>query len=450
MSSTPRASDIRRAGAPIPARSPGPFALLVAGSFVNALGTGMTAFVLGVHAYSLTGSATAVSLIQLSAFAPLVLLAPLTGVLADRFDRRLIMILGDGGSVVGLAVVCLAVARAGGIAWLCLGVLLSSCLASLTEPALRASVTDVVEPDDYVRASGALQLASAAKFLLAPVVAGFLLSVIGVTGVVLLDAATCLVTVVLTWRVRGLIGAAAVEADSAGLMDRLADGWRAVTATRSLRAVIALMILVTFAMGATQTLLKPILLPLGDARSVGTVETLAAVGLLAGSAAVSALAHWRPVSLLTLGLTGAGAAMTVLCLRPSPIWVAVVGVALFAALPAGNAGADALVRAQVPGGVQARAWGLISLITQSGYLVAFMVAGPAADRLLEPALADGGAWALGLGAVVGTGPGRGSAVVVSAVGLLVLAVAVVTHRARRLLEPPGADGDGTGGAGPER
>ena len=88
-----------------------PLLLLVTGALVNALGTGMTAFGLGVHVYNTTGSATAVSLVQLCAFAPIVLLAPLAGVLADRYDRRLMMILGDGGSVLGLGLIYLAVTQ---------------------------------------------------------------------------------------------------------------------------------------------------------------------------------------------------------------------------------------------------------------------------------------------------------------------------------------------------
>lgn len=412
-----------------------PLLLLVTGALVNALGTGMTAFGLGVHVYNTTGSATAVSLVQLCAFAPIVLLAPLAGVLADRYDRRLMMILGDGGSVLGLGLIYLAVTRGAGVEAVCVGVLLSSCLAALTEPALRATVTDVVDPDDYVRASGLLQLAAAARYLLAPMSAGLLLGHIGLSGILLLDASTCLVTVALTTRVRALLGPVAADADPAGLIARLREGWRALTASSALRTVIGLMTVVTFAMGAVQTLLKPILLPLGSASAVGVCETLAAVGLLIGSAAVTALSSAPPARLLTQGLAGAGVAMTLLCLRPSMVWVAAVGLLMFAALPLGNAGADAIVRIELPNAVQARAWGLISVLTQCGYLVAFTVLGPVADHLAEPALADGGALAPSLGTIVGTGAGRGCAVVVSVLGLLMLAVAALTHHWRHRLTP---------------
>ena len=421
--------------------------LLAGGLLVNSLGTGMTAFALGVHVYGLTGSASAVALVQLCAFAPIILLAPVAGVLADRHDRRIMMVLGDGGSVLGLAVVVLALAHGAGLAVLCAGVALASCLAALTEPALRATVTDVVEEADYVRASGVVQLASAARFLLAPALAGILLGTIGVTGIVVIDAATCLVTVATSLVARRLIGPVPPVPVRAGLGARLAEGWRAVVGADGVLAVVGLMTLVCFAMGAVQALLKPILLPLGDARAVGLCEALAAAGLVAGAALVSARPGQAPVRLLVLGLAAAGAAMVLLGLRPSLVWVGAMGALLFLALPATNAGADALVRAQVTGDVQARAWGLISLLTQAGTLLALVVVGPLADDVLGPLLARDGALAPTLGAVTGTGPGRGAAVLVSFLGLGVIGVAALTHHARHRLAPappagPPRDGGG--------
>ena len=73
--------------------------LLVLGSFINSLGTGLTAFGLAVVMLATHGTASSAAAVQLSSFAPIVLLAPAAGALADRYDRRLMMIIGDAGSV---------------------------------------------------------------------------------------------------------------------------------------------------------------------------------------------------------------------------------------------------------------------------------------------------------------------------------------------------------------
>ncbi|QWW19074.1 MFS transporter [Schaalia sp. 19OD2882] len=424
-----------------------PLHLLVLGAFVNSLGTGMTAFAIGVHMYAVHKSATAVALAQLCAFAPVVLLAPVAGVMADRHDRRLMMAIGDGGSVLGLALVAAALLTQAP-SWLILvGVTASSVFAALTEPALKASVSDLVSQDEYVRASGLFSLAAAAKFLLAPIAAAFLVGVVGTVGIVTIDAATCLVTVGISLYVRQLVGTRLSRRDR-GVLAELREGWQAVVGNTPVRTAVMLIGMVTVATGTVQTLLKPILLPIASVETVGTVETVAAIGLLLGSALLAPLGSMRPTTLLTLGLVGMGVAMAAFALRPDPVWIGAVGLALFLVLPICNAGAEALVRSRLHVDVQARAWGLISPLSQAGYLMAFVAAGPLADRVMEPLMAQGGSWADSIGVVMGTGAGRGSAVLVTIMGLSVIAVGVGSHLLRGVLDPTGETDDGvaTGGA----
>lgn len=78
------------------------FLIIWVGELVSSIGSGMTAFAVSIYVYQVTGRATLVSLAALLAFLPSVLLSPVGGVLADRYDRRLMMILGDLLSVSGV------------------------------------------------------------------------------------------------------------------------------------------------------------------------------------------------------------------------------------------------------------------------------------------------------------------------------------------------------------
>ena len=78
------------------------FLLLWAGELVSSIGGGLTSFGLGVYIFKQTGSAANMALITLLAFLPTLLLSVPAGVLADRYDRRLLMMLGDGCSAVGI------------------------------------------------------------------------------------------------------------------------------------------------------------------------------------------------------------------------------------------------------------------------------------------------------------------------------------------------------------
>ncbi|QPL06248.1 MULTISPECIES: MFS transporter [Actinomyces] len=401
--------------------------ILALGSLITSVGSGLSAFGLAVFAYSAYGTASAVALVQLCAFAPIVLLAPLAGTLADRFDRRLMMVLGDAGSVLGLAVVWAALAsREPKLVTILFGVVLSSCLAALTEPALRASVTDLVDPQDHVRASGLLQAAGSARYLLAPALAGALLPVVGLRTLIVLDAATCIVTVACSLTVMRAVGRrSAATWEETGTVHQLLAGWRLIRRTPTVRRVVGLMTVMTLTIGTLQVLLKPILLPLVGTAATGRVETLAATGILAGAALVTLLAGRSPSRLLSAGTAATGVAMCALALREEAWWVALSGFGVFAALAVCQAGAETLVRRGVDADHQARMWGTVSLVTQTGYILACLGAGPLADGVATALLAPGGALAPALSAVVGTGPGRGAALVVALAGLATIALAAV-------------------------
>ena len=78
------------------------FLLLWSGELVSAIGGGLTSFGLGVYIFQQTGSAADMALVTLLAFLPTLLLSVPAGVLADRYDRRLLMMLGDGCSALGI------------------------------------------------------------------------------------------------------------------------------------------------------------------------------------------------------------------------------------------------------------------------------------------------------------------------------------------------------------
>ena len=67
------------------------FMLLWAGELISAIGSGLTSFGLGVYVFRQTGSAADMALVTLLGFLPSFLLSIPAGVLADRYDRRLLL-----------------------------------------------------------------------------------------------------------------------------------------------------------------------------------------------------------------------------------------------------------------------------------------------------------------------------------------------------------------------
>ena len=205
------------------------FLLLWSGELVSSIGSGLTSFGLGVYVFRQTGSAADMALVSLLAFLPTLLLSVPAGVLADRYDRRLMMMVGDGFSALGILYIFFCMQTGGAsLMQVCIGVTISSVFSSLLEPAYRATVSDILEEEEYSRASGLVSLAGSARYLVSPVLAGILLSVSDIRLLLILDMGTFFLTVTCTAVVRHGLASKAAETKAA-FFTLLKEGWQAVT-----------------------------------------------------------------------------------------------------------------------------------------------------------------------------------------------------------------------------
>ncbi|MDO5541054.1 MAG: MFS transporter, partial [Eubacteriales bacterium] len=256
------------------------FLLLWAGELVSSIGGGLTSFGLGVYVFGQTGSAASMALVTLLAFLPTLLLSVPAGVLADRYDRRLLMMLGDGCSAVGILYILFCMLSGGaGLTEICIGVTISSVFSSLLEPSYRATVTDLLDAEEYSRASGMVSLAGSARYLISPVLAGALLTVSDIRLLLILDICTFFLTVICTGVVRKGLAAKAAE-EKEPLFAALQMGWQAVTKKRGVFLLILLSAVMTCFMGAFQILAEPLILDFADSTILGIGETVCASGML--------------------------------------------------------------------------------------------------------------------------------------------------------------------------
>ena len=188
------------------------FLLLWSGELISSIGGGLTSFGLGVYIFRQTGSAASMALVTLLGFLPTLLLSVPAGVLADRYDRRLLMMIGDGCSALGILYILICMMRGGAtLAQICTGVFVSAVFSSLLEPSFRATITDLLTKEEYSRASGLVSLAGSARYLFSPVIAGFLLTVSDVKLLLVIDICTFFLTVISAAVVRKGIGSRTAE-----------------------------------------------------------------------------------------------------------------------------------------------------------------------------------------------------------------------------------------------
>jgi len=413
------------------------FLLLWTGELVSAIGSGLTSFGLSVYVFAQTGMASAVALVTLLAFVPSLLLSAAAGVLADRYDRRLLMVMGDSLSAVGIAFILICMLCGEVRLWqICVGVTISSVFSSLLEPAYKATVTDLLSEEQYTKASGLVQAAGSARYLISPVIAGFLLAVSDVKLLLLIDICTFFVTAISTLVVRNGLTSNRYE-HAKSFVREFKEGWGAVNEKRGVFALVVMTSAITFSLGFIQTLSTPMILAFSDSSALGTVLTVSASGMLATSVIIGIIPiKGGYVKMLSASLFCSGLFMAVFGLRESVVLICVSGFLFFSMLPFANASLDFLIRTNIENDLQGRAWGLIGVISQLGYVAAYALSGVLADYVFTPLLLDGGALAGSAGRIFGTGGGRGTGFLIFTAGLLLCVASVILYNLKtiRMLE----------------
>jgi MFS family permease len=405
------------------------FLLLWTGELISSIGGGLTSFGLGVYIFQKTGSAASMALVTLLGFLPTLVLSVPAGVLADRYDRRLLMMIGDGCSALGVVFILICMIRGdASLLQICMGVSISAIFSALLEPSFRATITDLLTEDEYSKASGLVSLAGSARYLFSPVIAGFLLTVSDVSLLLIIDICTFILTVISAAVVRRGIGSKEAGRKEA-FLESLKGGWNILCAKKGILKLVLISSAITLFMGAFQILAEPLILSFADAKTLGIAETVCACGMLASGIVLGVKGIRKNyVGVLSLSLALSGVFMFGFGLVENIFIISSFGFLFFAALPFANNCLDYLMRTNIPAEAQGRAWGLIGFLSQLGYVVAYAVSGAAADAI---------------GKVSGRGVGRGAAgvVLISGICLAAVSASILLSRSIRELEKKEQQGE---------
>ncbi|NLC93592.1 MAG: MFS transporter, partial [Treponema sp.] len=405
------------------------------GEFISAIGSGLTSFGLGIFVYKLTGNAISMTLVTLLGFLPSLLLSAPSGVLADRYDRRLLMILGDSLSAIGIVLILVFILiNQINLAVICIGVFISSVFSSLMAPAYKATVSDLLTKEQYAKASGLVQIADSSKYLIAPLLAGFLLTISDIKLLLIIDISTFFITVSTTTYVRKGLVSKKSEVKTRMIKD-LVDGWKYLSSKKGVLILLVVTSIINFFMGFIQTLSIPMVLAITNEAALGTLETIITCGMLVSSILIGSLKiKGNYVRMLWIALAANGIAMFLYGSRPNLIFITITGFLFFATLPFANTSIECLIRSNIDNEMQGRAWGLITIISELGCVFSYAIGGPLADFIFTPGLSENGFLADNVGRFWGTGDGRGCGFLISICGILIVVMALILSKQKKVRE----------------
>lgn len=159
------------------------FTLLLLGQVFSVLGNGALRFALSMYVLEATGSAAVFGTLLAVSMIPTILLTPFGGVLADRVDRRKIMVGLDLASGTAVLAAAAAFADSRGIAVTAALLMVLSVLGAFESPTVQACVPQMLSGEDVLRGNAAVNQANAVSGLVTPFLGSLLYTAFGVRPV---------------------------------------------------------------------------------------------------------------------------------------------------------------------------------------------------------------------------------------------------------------------------
>ena len=159
------------------------FTLLILGQLTSLFGNFILKLALSMYVLEVTGSAAIFAGILSAATIPTILLSPLGGILADRADRRNIMVALD--ALPGVSVLCAALflSESNAIAVISTLLIILSILGAFETPTVQACIPTMLQGDNIMKGNAVVNQVASLSYLIAPMLGGILYSMFGLKPV---------------------------------------------------------------------------------------------------------------------------------------------------------------------------------------------------------------------------------------------------------------------------
>lgn len=380
----PAVSDVTTAehDAAVPAHWKRNVTLFLSGQTISLFGSMIVQYAVMWHVVLETQSGFAIALYAVAAFLPQGIVSIFGGVLADRMNRRILVIAADG--TIALVTLALALLMLSGITdlWvILLAVAARSVGAGVQTPAVSAMIPQLVPGDQLMRINGVFQTIQSGMALLAPAAAGAVFGIFGIVPVFFIDVVTAAIGILFLFFVT-VPTLASIATKTTSYRADLVEGLQYAAhqpVVRWLLSVFAIIFLLTVA----PSFITPLML----VRSFGeepwmlpALEIAFSIGMLLGGVLVATiLAKRSRMGLIVTSTFGFGVFTIGLGLSPD-IWIFygfMFAVGLF--VPLFSAPFMTLIQETVRPEMHGRVFSFVGIVMALATPIGMTVFGPLAD-----------------------------------------------------------------------
>ncbi len=373
-------------------RSMRPFWVLWLGQAVSLLGSQVVQFALIWWLTQRTGSATVLALATLVGMLPQIVLGPFVGVLVDRWNRRLIMLVADSATAAATILLIFLFATGTVQIWHIYVIMFIRSLGGTFHFNSMSSSTSFMVPKEHLaRIQGFNQMLNGGMNIASAPLGAFMLGVLPMQGVLMLDVVTAVLAIIPLFFIhvpqpekKKVSQDAAAKPPS--FLGELREGLAYVWRWPALMLLMAMAMAINFLLTPTSSL-TPLLVTehfQGTAWHLGGLESAWGIGVILGGLALGIWGGFRSKILTSMtGLLFIGLGVASLGLVPSNLFPLAVGgmFILGIAVPITNGPIFAIFQSQVAPEMQGRVFSLIGSLSSAMSPLGLLIAGPVADAL---------------------------------------------------------------------
>ena len=164
------------------------FTLVVIGQIISLLGNAIIRLALPLYLLDITGSSTVYGGALACSMIPYVILSPIGGVVADRVNKRNIMVLLDFSTAAVLVLFCLGLKVFNPVVLVTVVMMLLYSIYAMYQPSVQASIPLLQSQENLLRANSMINLVNAVSTLAGPVIGGMCYGALGIWKVVLIGS----------------------------------------------------------------------------------------------------------------------------------------------------------------------------------------------------------------------------------------------------------------------
>lgn len=397
------------------------FYILILTQVLSMIGSRISSIAIGIYLFQQTGNATPLAMISFFAVLPMVLASSLSGVLADRWDRRMVIVLSDTGQAVCTLLLFVSFASGTFELWhLYVIVTLQSVFGVFQGPAFQASVTMLIPDNQRDRANAIQQLSGPSAGIIAPAVAGVIYALGGVSLAILVDMLTFVVAMMVIFSIH-IPRPTQTEVGKKFSGTFWKEIWSGLAYLRQNRPLLYTMLyvsLVNFFFAGMSVLMTPYILGrTGSEITLGTLQSVQNLGAIAGGITLGVWGGTKKrMHTILVGILIAAMFMMGVGMSQNAIILGAMMFCFMFPLPIVNGLYMSLMQAKVAPDMQGRVFAVVGQISMLLMPISFLLVGPLADNIFAPAVGTD-AWTT-FAPFVGTDAGSGYGLMMVAVGFI--------------------------------